>query len=162
MFIASLIVIAASVDAQAYDFTASDSHNNTIYYNINAATGTAEVTFKDASYNSYSGIVSIPSQVSNGNIVYSVTAVGDNAFRDCGQLSAVEIGENVETIGKRSFMNCSNLTLMTIAKGVTAIGDYAFAQCTNLYKVTFNNDEALEIGAGAFLRCDKLKTVKWN
>lgn len=162
VFIASLIVIAASVGAQAYDFTASDSHNNTIYYNINAATGTAEVTFKDASYNSYSGIVTIPSQVSNGNNVYSVTAVGDNAFRDCGQLSAVEIGENVETIGKRSFMNCSNLTLMTIAKSVTAIGDYAFAQCTNLYKVTFNNDEALEIGAGAFLRCNKLKTVKWD
>ena len=160
--ITSLIVIAAWVDAQAYDFTATDSHNNTIYYNINAATGTAEVTFKDANYNSYSGIVTIPSQVSNGNNVYSVTAVGDNAFRDCGELSVVGIGENVETIGKRSFMNCSKLTQVTITKGVTAIGDYAFAQCTSLYKVTLNNDEALEIGTGAFLRCNKLKTVKWN
>lgn len=162
VFIASLIVIAASVDARAYDFTANDIHNNTIYYNINAATGTAEVTFKDASYNSYSGVVTIPSQVSNGNNVYNVTAVGDNAFRDCGGLSVVEIGENVETIGKRSFMNCSNLTAVTITKGVTSIGDYAFAQCTNLYNVTLNNDEALEIGAGAFLRCNKLKTLKWN
>ncbi|MBR6490533.1 MAG: leucine-rich repeat protein [Muribaculaceae bacterium] len=140
----------------AYDFSA-----NGIYYNINNATGTVEVTFADNSYNSYSGNVVIPASVSYNSRSYKVTAVGDNAFRNCGELTAVTLGKNIATIGKRAFLNCSLLTTIDIKAAVTVIDDYAFAQCGGLKTVTFNNNAPIEMGTGAFLRCSQLANVKW-
>lgn len=156
LFAIIVVAIACTAMAMAYDF----SHNG-IYYNINSITGTAEVTCGSNNYNSYSGQVVIPNAVTHDNRSYAVAAVGENAFRNCSGLTAVTIGENVATIGKRSFLNCTALTTVNIPAAVTIIGDYAFAQCSNLTDVTFNNDAALELGAGAFMRCSELANVKW-
>ena len=149
--------LMCSVSVCAYDFSA-----NNIYYNINPVTLTAEVTFASNSYNSYSGQVVIPATVSNSGMTYDVTAVGENAFRDCSALTGVTIGANVTTIGKRAFLNCTSLTTVTITEAVTEIADYAFAQCSALQVVTMNNDAPLQVGNDAFLRCTSLQDVKWN
>ena len=140
----------------AYDFSA-----NGLFYNINTLTGTVEVTYADNSYNSYSGYMTIPAEVTYGSRSYEVTAVGDNAFRDCNNLTGVTLGDNIATIGKRAFMNCSSLVDFYINEAATQIGDYAFAQCTALQEVTFNNINPLEMGNGAFLRCSQLTDVSW-
>lgn len=140
----------------AYDFGA-----NGLFYNINAVTGTAEVTYGNSSYNSYSGQVTIPAQVTYGNRTYNVAAVAENAFRDCRDLTSVLLGENIASIGKRAFMNCTSLADIDINAAVTQVGDYAFAQCTALTEVTFNNTDPVEIGNGAFLRCSHLISVTW-
>ena len=124
--IAALLSLMCSVTVSAFDFSA-----NNIYYNINDKTLTAEVTFGNG-YNSYSGQVTIPATVSNSGKTYDVTAVGENAFRDCAGLTGVVFGANVSTIGRRAFLNCSALTAVTITEGMTEIGDYAFAQCEAL------------------------------
>ena len=156
LFATIVVAIAYTAMAMAYDF----SHNG-IYYNINSITGTAEVTCGSNNYNSYSGQVVIPNAVTHDNRSYAVAAVGENAFRNCSGLTAVTIGENVATIGNRAFLNCTALTTVNIPAAMTTIDDYAFAQCSNLTDVTFNNDAALELGAGAFIRCSKLVNVKW-
>ncbi|MBO4722116.1 MAG: leucine-rich repeat protein [Muribaculaceae bacterium] len=155
--IAAVLSLVCSVSVGAYDFSA-----NNIYYNINEKTLTAEVTYASDSYNSYNGSVVIPATVENNGKVYDVTAVGDNAFRDCSGLTGVEFGANVATIGKRAFLNCSHLNRVTITGGIVEIGDYAFAQCGALKLVTMNNDAPLQIGAGAFMHCSTLKSVKWD
>jgi len=154
--IAVLLSILGFVNSEAYDFS-----YNGIYYNINRITGTAEVTCGDDTYNSYSGQVVIPQSVPYSGRTYDVAAVGDNAFRNCSGLTAVTIGENVAAIGKRAFLNCSSLAEVNIPGAVTVVGDYAFAQCTSLNEVNFNNDAALDLGAGAFLRCSQLADVNW-
>lgn len=154
--IAVVMLLVGYGTSYAYDFSA-----NGIYYNIKSATGTVEVTYANDSYNSYSGNIVIPNSVSYNSRSYKVTAVGDNAFRNCENLSAVTLGKNVATIGKRAFLNCSLLTTIDIKAAVTTIGDYAFAQCGGLKTVTFNNNAPIELGIGAFLRCSQLSNVKW-
>ncbi|MBR5640214.1 MAG: leucine-rich repeat protein [Muribaculaceae bacterium] len=148
--------LRCNVAVSAFDFSV-----NNIYYNINDKTLTAEVTYADNAYNSYSGRVVIPATVNNGGKTYKVTAVGDNAFRDCSGLTSVVFGSNLETIGKRAFLNCSSLTSVNITGAVTEIDDYAFAQCDALITVQMNNNAPLEVGNGAFMRCSSLKNVKW-
>lgn len=155
--IAVFLSLMCNVAAGAYDFSADN-----IYYNINEKTLTAEVTFASTTYNSYSGQVIIPATVKNSGKTYNVTAVGENAFRNCPELTDVVIGSKVATIGKRAFLNCVGLTTITITKGVTDIGDYAFAQCGALQTVTMKNDSPLVVGAGAFLRCSSLNNVNWQ
>ena len=155
--VAAVLSLMWCVNVGAYDFSADN-----IYYTINEKTLTAEVTYASESYNSYSGQVVIPATVENDGKTYAVAAVGDNAFRDCTELTDVIFGSNVTTIGKRAFLNCSSLTTVTIAEGVTEIGDYAFAQCGGLKIVTMDNDAPLQVGSGAFLRCTSLQSVKWQ
>lgn len=154
--IAVLISILGFVNCEAYDFS-----YNGIYYNINHITGTAEVTYADGYYNSYSGQIVIPSSVNYNGRTYEVGGIGESAFRNCSGLSAVTIGENVTTIGKRAFLNCTSLSAVEIPGAVTEVGDYAFAQCDNLEEVTFGNDAPIVIGIGAFMRCTRLTSVAW-
>ena len=88
---ACMVAIVATMASWAYDFNA-----NGIYYNIIASSLSAEVTYATSSYNTYSGQVTIPAQVTHAGKTYKVTAVGDNAFRNCTSLTNVAIGSNVK------------------------------------------------------------------
>ena len=61
-------------------------------------------------------------------------------------------------IGQKAFAECSNLTAITIPEGVTSIGDSAFSSCFGLKSVTLP-DSVTHIGAWAFLHCNSLKTL---
>ncbi len=120
-----------ALSASAYDFV----YNN-IYYNITSTTSkTVEVTYKNTSYNSYRGNVSIPSSVSYNGTTYTVKAIGECAFRFCSSLKRVTIPSNVTTISEYGFFHCDSLTSISIPNAVTSIGKYAFA-CTGLTSIT--------------------------
>ena len=70
-----------------------------------------------------------------------VTAIGVEAFSNCGDLTSVVIGENVSTIGSYAFYNCPNLTSVVIGENVSTIGSYAFYYCSKLTSVEFKNPE---------------------
>ena len=81
-----------------------------IRYVLNAETTQAAVIAKSSS--EYSGEVVIPESVEHEDVVYSVTSIGQSAFKDC-----------------------SGLTSVTIPNSVTSIGNYAFAYCPELLDV---------------------------
>lgn len=100
----------------AYDFVA-----NKIYYNINSDGNTVTVTYKTTDYSaSYSGSVTIPPSVTYGGKTYTVTAIGESAFRYT-YITSVSIPNTVQTIGKYSFFNCPDLTSVTIPQSVKKI-----------------------------------------
>ncbi len=91
-----------------------DFEQNGIYYNVLDQTNkTVEVTYRDTYYNSYSGIVTIPSSVNYDGNVYTVTSIGNSAFR-----------------------NSKNLTDVCLPKSINYIGEYAFYGCTGLINFT--------------------------
>ena len=78
----------------------------------------------------------------------NVTSIGNEAFKYCGSLRSIEIPDNVTSIGDDAFNLCSSLTTVNIPASVTSIGNYAFSDCDNLASVTLNSNPT--IGGGAF------------
>ena len=99
---------------------------NGIFYQIEGDQAT--VTYRDKSYNSYSGDVVIPEAFENDGMTYHVVAIGDNAFKGSTGLTGVTIPETVTSIGNDAFEGCSSLTRVTIPASVTGIGDRAFSK----------------------------------
>ena len=140
-----------NIVGQDYDFV-----DNGIYYNITGP-NTAEVTYKNKDYNSYSGSVNIPSTVIHDGVTYTVTAIGMSAFRLCTNLTAVSIPSTVTSIGYASFYKCSALTSMTLPQGVKIIDDHSLRE-SGLTQITIPNT-VTSIGTHAFYGCNSLTTI---
>ena len=127
-----------------------------ICYNLIAKGQVAEVVNKTSGR--YSGNINIPSSVSYQGVNYSVTTIGEKAFRDCSGLTSLTIPNSVTSIGNDAFSYCSGLTSVTIPNSVTSIGKGAFYDCRGLTSVTIPNS-VTSIGGAAFLGCDDLTSV---
>lgn len=123
MFMAMLCI---SSPIYSYDFEADD-----LFYNItNQSNNEVAVTYKTDSYNSYSGVVNIPSTVSYNGTNYSVTSIGSYAFNECSDLISVTIPNSVTSIGNSAFRNCTNIRSLTIGANVKTIRSYAFSNAS--------------------------------
>ena len=92
----------------------------------------------------------------------SLTALGDDAFRGCTGLTAVNFDGTpaLMTINKRAFKGCSVLAAIAIPASVETIADGAFSGCSQLASVTFPGTSALTtIGTTAFSNCVSLTTI---
>ena len=145
--------LLTGLNAVAYDFAADG-----IYYKINEDGTTVAVTYESSDLNSYTGSVTVPSQVTNGGVTYSVTAVADSAFNGSTDLTSVSLPSTITSLGARSFYNCSSLTSIEIPDGVTSIAKYCFRNCTNLKTVTMGN-KVISIGEYAFAYCYQLSSI---
>ena len=109
-------------------------------------TGTNEVEVHDCDISGI-GEIEIPSIVNN----YSVTSIGESAFKDCSSLTSVTIPNSVTFIESGAFQNCSSLTSVDIPNSVTSIGSSAFSGCSSLTSVIFEEYSNLTtIGESAF------------
>ena len=130
-------------------------------YDLNSTTSTAEVTyyFNGTSNSSYvSGDLVIPETVDYNAQSYSVTSIGEYAFRDCSDLTSVTIPNSVTSIGEWAFRDCRRLTSVTIPNSVTSIGNYAFYGCRGLTSLEIPNS-VTSIGENAFNGCSGLTNV---
>ncbi|MBQ4390663.1 MAG: leucine-rich repeat domain-containing protein [Paludibacteraceae bacterium] len=103
-----------------------------------------------------SGDIIIPSSVIDNSVPYSVTSIGNYAFKDNSGLTSVTIPNSVTSIGEWAFNSCTGLTSVTIPNSVTSIGNYAFESCSGLTSVTIPNSS---IGYYAFMLCTGLTSV---
>ena len=143
---------------------AHDFEVDGIYYNILSENNkTVEVTFKGDTYssntNEYTGSVTIPQKVDYEGNEYTVTEIGEEAFRGCFKLLSVNIPNGVVTIGRVAFGECQKLTSVAIPGGVTSIGAWAFTDCTSLTSVVIP-EGVTRIGDSAFHDCTSLISVK--
>lgn len=98
-----------------------------INYSLNADAKTARVTESTAT-----GDIVIPEKITVDGVEYSVTSIGDYAFKDCQALTSVSM-PSVTNIDSGAFWLCSSLTSVYMPS-VSSIGDDAFrdAPITNL------------------------------
>ena len=114
---------------QTYDFT-----SNGIYYLI-SGNNTVTVTYGYENFNSYSGDVVVPNTVYYNGKTYRVTAIGENAFRTCFNLTSVTLPDNVTEIGNMAFYGNGKLTKVYIGSGCQSIGSQAFYS-SNITEIT--------------------------
>lgn len=141
---------AFTVDGVTYTIT--DATNKTV------AIGTGIST---AAINSSTvGTFTIPSSVSYNGDNYAVTAIGDDAFDWCEDLTSVLIPNSVTSIGNDAFWGCTKLSSVTIPNGVKSIGWWAFMNCNSL--VSLEIPASVTSIGNLALFCTKLEAINVN
>lgn len=106
--------------------------------------------------------------------------IGESAFRQCGNLKSITLGDDIEEIQDLSFSEsgiseiklplnltsiayglfsgCKNLSKVVIPQGITSIGEYAFSDCTNLTELSLPGS-ITNIGFKAFEYCESLNNL---
>ncbi len=147
-----VFVVREPTAIQLYDF-----EEDGIFYKI-TADGKVSVCSETAVFNTYGGVVTIPTTVTHNGETYMVNGIADNAFRDCTGLTGVNIGAYVTTIGDCAFQGCTSLTSVTLGDYVTTLGKRAFAACSALADVKMGSGMR-DIGEFAFSGCSALTSV---
>ena len=129
-----------------------------IYYNITGS-NTVEVTYRTSDYNSYSDAVYIPATVPYNGKTYTVTAIGQNAFKMSKSMFRVVMPNTIRSINAYAFHYCEGLTEVVIPNSVQTIGSNAFWLCLNLKNVVIPNS-VQTIGSMAFRNCSELTSVE--
>ena len=113
----------------------------------------------------YTGDITIPETVSDGTTSYSVTAIGNDAFRSCVDLGAVTVPSSVKTIGQTAFgyigspMNMGKNTFsITLNEGLETIGAEAFIGSRKLKSIHIPAS-VTTLGTKIFQNCTNLTTV---
>lgn len=153
-WLVSLLFTLVATSSWAYDAVIDG-----IYYNFLNKSKTAVVT-NGGSNVKYSGDVVIPSSVTYENIVYDVTSIGDNAFRNNYGLKSITIPNSITKIGDYAFNYCLGLTSIIFPNSVTSIGRNAFEHCSNLTEIKFGSG-ITSIGDNAFYDSRKISKVEY-
>lgn len=86
-----------------------------------------------------------------------VTTIGESAFADCRNLTAVTISDGVTDIGIGAFEHCGKLTSVVLPSSVTAIGGGAF--CYSGLTSIVIPDSVTNLGGALFSECHNLTSV---
>ena len=88
----------------------------------------------------------------------TVTSISDSAFYGCVRMATVTLPDTMSVIGNDAFYFCQSLTAVTLPSNLISIGENAFRGCTSLKDVTL--PEKLEsIGTRAFSGCQKISKL---
>ena len=128
---------------------------NGIFYNLIGKGKVAEVT---SNPQGYSGVVTIPSTVNYNEEEYNVAIIGEDAFRNCSDLTSVTIPNSVTSIGVCAFLGCKNLSSIEIPNSITKIGGSAFSGCSSLTSIALPESITI-IEDGTFSGCSHLVSV---
>ena len=88
---------------------------------------------------------------------YTVTSIGNYAFYNCNNITAVVIPSSVTMIGRYAFYKCTRMLSVDIPNSVTSIGNNAFWDCQSLSSIILPN--SLTTISQLFPGCYKLESV---
>ena len=101
---------------------------------------------------------SVMSPSSAAIFLSTISSIGDRAFQECSGINRIVM--KATSIGKSAFKGCSGLKIAQINGTITEIADSTFASCSNLEAVLLPNPGSITtVGEYAFYQDRKLKTV---
>lgn len=126
--------------------------------------------------------INIPQTVEANGILYNITKLNDNLFKENRTITKVTLPEGLEEIGENAFyyttaleninipnslkiiksqaFKNSNIQALSFGENITMIGNNAFDSCLNLVTVEFNvNAPITDIQENTFRNCDSLETI---
>ena len=121
MLVSLFAIMSMAVSADIVEYSTSDGFK----YKLDTETKTAELVY----YNGSATAVSISESVTYGDVVYSVTSLGEYCFYECSSLTSINIPSSVTSLGENCFEECSSLTSINIPSSVTSLGGWCFEDC---------------------------------
>ncbi|MDE7364664.1 MAG: leucine-rich repeat protein [Ruminococcus sp.] len=108
---------------------------------------------------SYSGTdshIEVPEKIDG----YTVTEIGNYAFRDNTQLKSIKLPDTINDIGTSAFQN-TGLVSFDVPENVTSIHTNTFADCINLEKINLSDNVSyMYLSAFANTKVDPCSLVK--
>lgn len=151
-FLLTALAVVASITAQAqatfvqepftYKQIASDK------VEVSAVSTKTENGFVITDFN-------IPATVENEGVTYTVTAIGDGAFK-WKSAASITLPNTIDTLRANAFNTCS-VPSLTLPASVRCIGDYCFDGCKFTSFVVPENVDS--IGNSAFFTCRNLTSI---
>lgn len=99
----------------------------------------------------------IPDEVSFKGDKYVVTAIAENAFKDCTDLKKV-VAITIQVVKESAFQGCVNLSTITFSNQLIDVKKNAFKDCSALSEVCLG-DNIQSIGDAAFSNCASLNSL---
>ncbi len=122
------LILAA---ATAYSGSAQDFSLRELNFELTEDEGQCQVVASPEA----AGDMAIPAEVMYGNTMLRVTAVADDAFSGCADLTSIVIPESVSAIGRKAFYSCISLRDVMLGSSLETIGMQAFDGCPAIINV---------------------------
>lgn len=138
------ILLLLATSANAHDL-AVFVKGQRLYFNItDKEKKNVEVTYKgsivDNNIPEVKGHLEIPSKITEGNVVYNVTSIGQKAFANADGLQSVIIPTGIEKVGDFAFEGCINLKNIVFPTNIVNFGQGVFFRCKKIENVTLGSD----------------------
>lgn len=112
----------------------------------------------DSTQHIYKGEITVPSTVVWKENTYPVLGIGDEAFKQCEELTAVTVSEGIRNLGYECLSENPALERVTLPNSLVFCDYYIFSECTALKEVTL--PPLLDmVNVGLFYGCSALTTV---
>jgi len=109
--------------------------------------------FEESRYTG-SGELTVPAEISG----QAVTALSEDCFAGCKNLTTIYLPDTLTSIGNGAFYECTSLRGIYIPPSVDSIGSEAFYGCTALESICLHNSTTA-IGSSAFDQCSHLNYI---
>ena len=137
------IPATVTLDGKSYNVTAiGNSAFRYCYYltSVTLSDGLVSIGNYSFQYNSI-GEIAFPN---------SLKSIGEGAFEDCWQITAVTLPDNLKSVGRGAFSYMSNLQKVVLPSSIQSIGDYAFFYNQNLTSVESHIKKPFGISESVF------------
>lgn len=145
IFLLFMAVFATNATLQAFQV-------GDLYYSIITTEPYAvKVTYQSSySQSNYSGLTTatIPETVDYNGITYTVTSIGEGAFRWCSSLTSITIPKTIKVIEDNAFTNCYNLTKTNYTGTIASWCD-----------IKFNYSNPIENSGNFFINDQEIKDI---
>lgn len=94
----------------------------------------------------------------SAEISTKVYSVGEEAFKNCVNLTEIDLPDSVVNLGAGAFEGCKSLTGAYLSENLFSVPRAAFKNCENLKNITFP-DSIKYLRAESFENCKELKEV---
>lgn len=104
------------------------------------------------------GDITLPTTAKYDGITYTVTQIGQRAFRDYTGITSVTLPKTLSQIENEAFAGCTSLQKINTPQPLSVIGEYAFDGCSELKAFSLEASIS-ELGKGAFRGCASLEEL---
>lgn len=135
-------------------FTSSASEEEITYNGMTFIVGDQELLL--TSYSGTDSQIEVPEKIDG----YTVTTIGNNAFKNNTQLKSIKLPDTINDIGVSAFQN-TGLVSFDVPENVTNISMNTFADCINLEKINLSDNVSyMYLSAFANTKVDPCSLVK--